>query len=54
MNKSGTLWELLRFCLLLYDQSLKLKAPEAVLDVDCRRLVRHDGFPSWMDGRSVQ
>lgn len=35
MNKSGALWELLRFCLLLYDQSSKLNASEAASDVDC-------------------
>lgn len=45
MNKTGTPWELLRFCLLLYDQSSKLKATGAVLDVDCRR-------QAWRDGRS--
>ena len=50
MNKSGTLWELLRFCLLLYDQSSKLK--EAVLDVDSRRLAWRDGS-SPLDGREI-
>lgn len=53
MNKSGTLWELLRFfCLLLYDQSSKLKATEAVLDVDSRRQAWHGGY-SPLDGREI-
>lgn len=52
MNKNGTLWELLRFCLLLYDQSSKLKAPEAALDAGFLRLVCHDGR-SPLDGRAT-
>lgn len=52
MNKSGTLWELLRFCLLLYDHSSKLKATEAVLDVGCRRQAWHDDC-SPLDGRAI-
>lgn len=35
MDTSGTLWELLRFCLLLYDQSSKLK------DIGCRIAGQH-------------
>lgn len=50
MNMGGTLWELLRFCLLLYDQSSKLKATEAELDVDSRRLAWLYGYSS-LDGR---
>lgn len=53
MNKSGTLWELLRFCLLLYDQSSKLKATDAVVDVDSRRQAWHDGYPP-LDGREIR